>query len=284
MESPKRRGEMTLATTQQAVSVLFNMLVRRGYLRPLKYGDVLVFSVSTSILFYFYQHEPQYLGNVRGIFNYLIGKTDYLDTKLSQSITNITGKPVGTTGTVALHTVVGFLKSFSVGFLLKTCFRLIAGPKISRKFLRDLIELKHNRFPLFLGFLTALTRLLSSEISGKERPIVSLIVGFIAGLSILFSRNIEVSMWALSKAGEVVLRAAIAKGIIKPPKNGQILLYSTSCAVMFYSVVWETDCIRKSAWKFLNNATGDLLKHFPKLSEKLRGDIGLPEFPQKHKY
>jgi len=285
LESPKRRGEMTLATTQQAVSVAFNMLAKRGYIKPLEHGDVLVFAGSMSTLLYFYKHDPKVLGNIQGIFHTLIGKDDekphWIDSQLSQWRPKISQSPMGK---IIFVTVIGFIKSFLIGFFIKTLFRVVGGPNIIRnpgKFLRDSLALHNNRFPLFLGTLASTTRLLTTtfkEISGKDHPLATLAIGFLSGMSILLARSTEVSMWFASKAGEAVVRSAIDKGFFKPPPNGQTLLYSFATATIFYNIVYEKYNLRPSAWKFLLNVTGGpngLLGHFPKLGDSLRKDIGL---------
>jgi hypothetical protein len=179
-----------------------------------------------SVLFYFYQHDPKILGNVGGIFSTFIGREDekqfWFDDKTSKWMTTLTGFPGKSPPPflkILFGTLVGFLKGFLAGFFLKTTFKLIGGVgpgmfKDPKKLLRDSLSLQNNGFPLFLGVLTSITRFLSSlmrQILGKDHPLVTLVVGFISGLSILFSRSTEVSMWFASKAGEALVRSAIQR-------------------------------------------------------------------------
>jgi len=269
------------------------MMVRRGMIRPLEYGDVLVFAVSMSILFYYYQHEPKILGNIHGIFSTFIGREEdeqlhWFDDKISKWMTSFTGFPgkIPKPGfKIIFMTVIGFFKGFLVGFLIQTAIKIIGGVrpgelKDPKTFFKGLFSFRNNGFPLFLGMLTSLTRFLASvmrKILGRNHPVVTLAVGFISGLSILLARSTEVSMWFASKAGEALVQSAIQRKIFTPPKNAQTLLYSWATATIFYNVVFESYNIRPSVWKFLLNVTGGLMDHFPKIGEKLRKDIGIPQ-------
>jgi hypothetical protein len=188
----------------------------------------------------------------------------------------LVGKPTGV-GAIR-RSFSGALGALGTGILLQSIFKLIsAGPALFREPLRVFQELLlpgQHRFGLFLFTLTFLSRALS-ELCRRRRWMTPA-AGVVAGMSIGVSRSEEVSMWALSKAGQA-LAGSLSSWL---PSNGLFLLYSASTAVMFYNFVFETKNIRPTAYKFLLNVTGGnsgLMGHFPKLGDRLRPELDIPE-------
>lgn len=52
IERKERRGVLALYVANLAAEILFNMAVCRGYIKPIKYGEVLIFSITTALALY----------------------------------------------------------------------------------------------------------------------------------------------------------------------------------------------------------------------------------------
>jgi hypothetical protein len=75
-----------LYTANVAAESVFNMLVNRGYIRPLAHGAVMVFSMAWSTLLYLNHEAPNDLDNARGIVDTVHGRRfqpDSWDVKLA---------------------------------------------------------------------------------------------------------------------------------------------------------------------------------------------------------
>ena len=58
-ETKSRRTELALYIFPRFLESLFLFLVKHGYLRTIKNGEVLIFAVAMSIIMYVYQNEPR---------------------------------------------------------------------------------------------------------------------------------------------------------------------------------------------------------------------------------
>lgn len=60
-EHKSRRGELAFYMVPRALESLYNMLVKRGYAKHIRNGEVLVFALSMALIMYCYQNEPQHI-------------------------------------------------------------------------------------------------------------------------------------------------------------------------------------------------------------------------------
>eukprot|EP01118_Nematostelium_gracile_P014285 TRINITY_DN552_c0_g1_i1.p1 TRINITY_DN552_c0_g1~~TRINITY_DN552_c0_g1_i1.p1 ORF type:complete len:437 (-),score=27.14 TRINITY_DN552_c0_g1_i1:25-1335(-) len=267
LESEKRRREMTLATAQHATSALVNMLLRRRWLRPIPGADVLVFAASFASMYYLHLHRPSGAGTP--LLGKLVGRPGDKPHRLFRRVR----LPAG-----ALRTLSGSLGALGTGILLQSVLRVFSGPSVFRepgRLFRELLSPSRHRFGLFLFLLTFLSRALS-ELCRSWKWLTPA-AGFVSGLSIGISRSEEVSMWSLSKAVQAWVPALLPERL---PGNPLFLIYALSTGIMFYNVVFETKNMRSTAWHFLLKVTGGhtgLLGHFPKLGDRLRPELDIPE-------
>ena len=60
-EHKSRRSELAFYMVPRALESYYNMLVKRGYAKHLRNGEVLVFALSMALIMYCHQNEPQHI-------------------------------------------------------------------------------------------------------------------------------------------------------------------------------------------------------------------------------
>lgn len=78
VERPSRRGLLSLYVSNVATETLWRMAVARNIVTPLKYGQVIIFGLSSSILIYFFR-SGQHLAQKDSLFDilrFVVGKSE----------------------------------------------------------------------------------------------------------------------------------------------------------------------------------------------------------------
>ncbi|XP_049804819.1 transmembrane protein 135-like isoform X2 [Schistocerca nitens] len=73
VERPSRRGLLCLYVTNVASETLFRMAVWRGWVKPIPYGEVLIFMTSVSGLLYFYRSNHISHDSIYGLLRFIVG-------------------------------------------------------------------------------------------------------------------------------------------------------------------------------------------------------------------
>lgn len=93
IEKPFRRIELAVYVMNQAAETTFRMLVTRGYMKPIKYGVVMLFSIGLAILTYFHKFERESLGsNINGLMKVFVGveeERDFVEKRLHQAFSAV---------------------------------------------------------------------------------------------------------------------------------------------------------------------------------------------------
>jgi hypothetical protein len=69
-------------------------------------------------------------------------------------------------------------------------------------------------------------------------------------------RSSAISLYAATKALEVVYFKAVKRGWARSFYYGDVVLYSLSTALLFHTAFFESHNMRSSYWQFLLNVTG----------------------------
>lgn len=73
LERPSRRGLLALYVTNVATETLFRMAAWRGLVRPVPYGQVLIFSASIAALLYFYRGHQTKRDSMYSLLRFVVG-------------------------------------------------------------------------------------------------------------------------------------------------------------------------------------------------------------------
>eukprot|EP01119_Soliformovum_irregulare_P011092 TRINITY_DN2755_c0_g1_i2.p1 TRINITY_DN2755_c0_g1~~TRINITY_DN2755_c0_g1_i2.p1 ORF type:complete len:298 (+),score=75.06 TRINITY_DN2755_c0_g1_i2:553-1446(+) len=278
------------------------MAVGRNWIRPIRHGLTFLFALSFGILLYFHQKDENCLGgSTRSLMKVAVGtdaKPDILERKLSQAYIWLKKTLFHGEATIEdqpkdrrcnhfhsckSHALVGFGRSFLLGFTIRSCFALLPlllkPTKLMKKSPRIFTDRDILSLGVFLGLLSGGNRAIQCilrRIRGVEDGWNQLIAGFVVGWSFVLNGSIEVGMYVLSKAAEAVYRWLVKMRAIKPIWMGDKFLFSLSTAIMFYCSIWEPHHVRFSYFKFLVKASGNRYGRCVKAFAPVREDCGIP--------
>ncbi|XP_029106406.1 transmembrane protein 135 [Scleropages formosus] len=160
------------------------------------------------------------------------------------------------------YCVKGFVRMFSVGYLIQCCLRV---PSTFRQvFTRPsrLLSLLYNKenFQLgaFLGSFVSIykgTSCFLRWVRNLDDELHALVAGFLAGISMFFYKSTTISMYLFSKLVETVYFKGIEAGRFPYFPQADTLIYTVSTAICFQAAVMEVQNLRPSYWKFLLRLT-----------------------------
>nr|XP_006007168.1 PREDICTED: transmembrane protein 135 isoform X2 [Latimeria chalumnae] len=160
------------------------------------------------------------------------------------------------------YCVKGFIRMFSVGYLIQCCLRI---PSAFRHLFTKpsrLLSLFYNKenFQLgaFLGSFVSIYKGMSCFlrwVRNLDDEIHALIAGFLAGISMMFYKSTTISMYLASKLVETMYFKGIEAGKFPYFPQADTIIYAVSTAICFQAAVMEVQNLRPSYWKFLLRLT-----------------------------
>ncbi|KAK6485966.1 transmembrane protein 135-like [Huso huso] len=160
------------------------------------------------------------------------------------------------------YCVKGFVRMFSVGYLIQCCLRIPSAfrhlfTKPSR--LLSLLYNKENfQLGAFLGSFVSIykgTSCFLRWVRNLDDELHALIAGFLAGISMMFYKSTSISMYLASKLVETMYFKGIEAGKFPYFPHADTVIYAISTAICFQAAVMEVQNLRPSYWKFLLRLT-----------------------------
>uniref|UniRef100_A0A8D3A9W0 Transmembrane protein 135 n=1 Tax=Scophthalmus maximus TaxID=52904 RepID=A0A8D3A9W0_SCOMX len=283
LERKSRRGLLTIYMTNLATETLFRMAVTRGILKPIKHGEVLLFCITASLYMFFFRSKDGLKGFAFSALKFIIGKEE-IPTH-SGTTDHVKWWPVLTCAprpfflsrckhgprhrcckhyqdNCISYCVKGFVRMFSVGYLIQCCLKLPSAfrqmfSKPSR--LPSLFYNKENfQLGAFLGSFVSIYKgasCLLRWLRNIDDELHALIAGFLAGLSMFFYKSTSISMYLFSKLVETMYFKGIEAGRFPYFPHADTVIYAISTAICFQAAVMEVQNLRPSYWKFLLRLT-----------------------------
>uniref|UniRef100_A0A667XFS3 Transmembrane protein 135 n=1 Tax=Myripristis murdjan TaxID=586833 RepID=A0A667XFS3_9TELE len=291
IERKSRRGLLTIYMTNLATETLFRMAVTRGIIKPLKHGEV-----RTRCLCYFFVFILFIVGKEEIPTHSVLAEQNYpkpperiaaIETEESQGSAE---SPASRRKTLLAFTrellesickrgprhrcckhyqdncisycVKGFVRMFSVGYLIQCCLKVPAAfrqmfSKPSR--LPSLFYNKENfQLGAFLGSFVSIykgTSCFLRWVRNLDDELHALIAGFLAGISMFFYKSTSISMYLFSKLVETMYFKGIEAGHFPYFPHADTVIYAISTAICFQAAVMEVQNLRPSYWKFLLRLT-----------------------------
>lgn len=274
---------LALYMTNLACETLFKMAVSRGYLTPIKYGEVLLFSIATAGYLYLYRVPEGLKDEIRSAVRFLVGPgeeggvsqpnrslIDRLLPKASPAIQNIITRcrrlPIHRlcqhSHSCLSSVVEKGLELFCTGFAIQGVVKVLGAiPTMFRKPRHLLYALKHRdnfMFGAFIGSFAAIYNAvccLCRWVRGKDHQLHGLLAGFLAGWSMLFYKSSSIAMYAAIKLTEIIYFKGIKAGILPYIKWADVVLYTISTSICFHVTVFECHNLRPAYWNFLLRLT-----------------------------
>ncbi|XP_071990171.1 transmembrane protein 135 [Engystomops pustulosus] len=159
IERKSRRGLLTIYMANQASETLFRMGVTRGYVKPIRHGEVLLFCITAALYMFFFRCKDGLQGFAFSALKFIVGKEEIpAHTLLPETLYAKTGKKTkeqtetsrrinifsltrklmdsickhGPRHRCCKHyedncisyCIKGFIRMFSVGYLIQCCLRI----------------------------------------------------------------------------------------------------------------------------------------------------------------
>ncbi|XP_075552161.1 transmembrane protein 135-like [Dermacentor variabilis] len=326
LERKSRRQALAIYVCNIASETIFRMRVSRNEIRPIKHGEVILFSVASALFLYVIRRSGFSSDPVSRAFQFIVGREEVLasgGSSCSHTPSSSGGSPTppilragvdsppgdlagrgeaeekarqlvdyasrllddqgpgmqkrlaalglnarhwscGHKRGCVAHVFQGFLRPFMLGCGLRLLFRLVAA---RRRLMQDasciypvLFRRSNLWLGAFLGSFAGIYRLVSCLLrwSGDGRSDWhALPAGLLAGLSMFWYPSPSIALYLVWKLVENVYMAGMDKGVLPCVPNSPVLLYSVSCAVLFYAAVFEPHNLRPTYWAFLNRLSSD---------------------------
>jgi len=186
IEKPHRRTELAVYTANQAIELLYRMAVSRGIFPEIRNGREIIFTLSFAVLVYFHKHHRSCLANsIKTLLKLFIGVENEMDPVEAQvsklyfwyknhcpkfleflfsedEQSSPQNRRCKHSYGCKSYAVVGFLKTFLLGLIVKASFVLLPaillGPKkfVTRlpSFFSKIFGKSTLQFALFWGIIS----------------------------------------------------------------------------------------------------------------------------------
>ncbi|XP_011435666.2 transmembrane protein 135 isoform X2 [Magallana gigas] len=290
VERSDRRGLLAIYMANVATETAYRMVLSRGWIKPVKHGEVLLFSIASAIYLYFFR-KGHLAEQTKGALSFLVGKDELpiaereegpnhrrhgntLISRLSESSTfQRINKSLQTTPKHFLcqhsygcvhYVTKSFIKMFGLGYLVQGGVKLLGAlPRIYRNPSAVWHAIKHqDNFKLgaFLGCFSAIFKIVNCLLRwlrNKDSEVHGLLAGFLAGWSMLWYKSSTIALYTAYKLAEVLYFKGISKGLLPYIRCADIIIYSISTAFVFHVAVFEPHNLRPAYWNFLLKVTGN---------------------------
>ncbi|KAI3373661.1 hypothetical protein L3Q82_022272, partial [Scortum barcoo] len=256
LERKSRRGLLTIYMANLATETLFRMAVTRGFVKPIKHGEVRFIIGKEEIPTHSCHHRTHLHEAPREDSCYRdkgltsVSRKVHLQEENSDSLHQ---------GAARIN---GFVRMFSVGYLIQCCLKVPSAfrqmfSKPSR--LPSLFYNKENfQLGAFLGSFVSIykgTSCLLRWVRNIDDELHALIAGFLAGTSMFFYKSTTISMYLFTKLVETMYFKGIEAGRFPYYPQADTVLYAISTAICFQAAVMEVQNLRPTYWKFLLRLT-----------------------------
>uniref|UniRef100_UPI00358DE174 transmembrane protein 135 isoform X1 n=1 Tax=Myxine glutinosa TaxID=7769 RepID=UPI00358DE174 len=294
LERKSRRGLLTIYMANLATETLFRMCVSRGLLHPIRYGEVLLFCITSSLYLYLFRCKDGLQGFTFSALKFLVGREDAHGFAVPPRSTEAEGygAPEREKPRVLVHlgklyqqakeivqrgprhrccrhydencifsALKVFVRMFGVGYIIQCGLRI---PSAMRHFARPsrlastLVHPENLRLGAFLGsfaFLYKATSCILRWTRDSDEEEHALLSGFVAGLSMFFYQSTSISMYLASKLVETLYFRGIESGKLPYISNADTVIYAISTAICFHAAIMEVHNLRPSYWRFLLRLT-----------------------------
>nr|XP_018901993.1 PREDICTED: transmembrane protein 135-like [Bemisia tabaci] len=291
VERPSRRSLLSLYVTNVASETLYRMAVYRGLIRPIQFGEVLIFSLSTSFLLYFFrnQQSDSFRDSIFSLFRFVVGRHEEMNDDKSESspvpgssqIRNLNffdpvfhfadwlklqtlnpccPHPFG----CAYYAAQGLTKLFAVGYGLQLSLKILIHSKRIMKHPRLLpkIMIRPDTMKLgaFLGGFSFLFRAVSCSLRklyGRDDQKFAIPAGFLAGFSFFFYRDNTIALYVMWKTFQILYNRGAEKKMLPELPQASVFFHCLSTAILFHAALLEPHNLRPSYWRFLLGMSGE---------------------------
>jgi len=289
IEKPNRRQALAFYMLNLASEIVFRMATTKGYFKPVKHGETLLFALSLAAWYHLIKSEGFGHDPVSAAVKVLIGRDEAKSRSSkaggqraeSGSLAGNSGGGSGSgSGALGLRWPGG--RHASCPHAQRSCLEYVLAPAPSRFLLgyaiqcalklsakahqllqapgptlrESLLSAGSLRFGLFLATLVSGGRLASCLLrrhsNSNQCAWHAALSGFVAGLSMLWAPRSSLSMYVMWKAVEQYYLQAAKAGRVRYFDFTILTIYSASAATILYAFALEPRFVRPSYMKFLD--------------------------------
>ncbi|XP_054157368.1 transmembrane protein 135-like, partial [Oppia nitens] len=292
IEKRSRRAALAIYCANIASETLYRMLVNRNYIRPVPRGEVILFTVSISVILlivrkYGYGKDAvssglKFILGAEESGNYVINHRCSNNIKISDKIKSLIlemdscvvrhPKCKHTYNSCLLNTLWYSMRNFAIGWSAQLVLSVFTKQKFLKlpitTFINGLTDKRNINFGLFLSTFTVVYKsmiCLLHKTNSLPPEWYTIIASLCAGPTMLLSTssmNTTITMYLLWKAIEMVYLLAVRNGLLGGVNQTVILLYAISTAQLAYVTILEPRAMRSSYLKFIDRITGQKLNSF----------------------
>ena len=263
IERRNRRAALAFYVANVASECFFNVCVLRGYIRPLPHGEVVLFTVSMTVLLYLvkkkgFGHDPVSLA-----LRFLIGTSEATAKKVRfQDDDSSSSSVCGHRDECYAYITRGFVKAFGAGWIAQSALMTLPKIQVLKQipscFLNNLLSRQSANFALFLGSFCAIYKGISCYLRQRQRSSEDwhcIVAALAAGPAMLCSPNSTVTLYLMWKMIESVFFIGVDRGLLRYHMEMLYCMYAASVGVIFYTGVLEPSMLRPSYAKFIDRVT-----------------------------
>uniref|UniRef100_A0A1B6FXY6 Transmembrane protein 135 N-terminal domain-containing protein n=2 Tax=Cuerna arida TaxID=1464854 RepID=A0A1B6FXY6_9HEMI len=276
VERPSRRSLLSLYVTNVASETLFRMAVWRKWLKPVKYGEVIIFTLSSAVLLYFYRGSHNKKDSIYSLLRFFVGPCE--ESGYSK---HIEGEPPSSRSTTItsyylkshptcphLHSCLHYclkngVKLFSIGCGLQLSLKLLLQmnriAKTPKLVISNVFQLDTLRLGAFFAGFGGVFRMVSCllrHVRGEDCQLHAVPAGLGAGLAFFFFRDNTAALYAMWKTIQILYNMGVDKGHLPPFPGGSVFFHALATAILFHAAIIEPHNVRPSYWRFLTNISG----------------------------
>nr|XP_022906472.1 transmembrane protein 135-like [Onthophagus taurus] len=261
IEKPSRRTLLALYLSNIATETVWNMLVSRKTVQPIRFGEVAIFAGSISVLLTIFRSGLHLIKNEKHIdplfkvLRLIIGKDEETIKK--------TKKLCPHRFSCLNYILKGTSKIFLIGLSIQLGIKLVLNAKILVKtptkfFFESIFRLNSIKLATFLAGTCGIFRAASCflrKITGEDHFMYAIPAGLLAGIAFTQYPKKTIALYVLWKTLHIVYNLGIDHNLVPEIPGFNMILYSLSVAILFHTAMFEPQNLRLSYWKFLYNGS-----------------------------
>uniref|UniRef100_A0A1B6CPS4 Transmembrane protein 135 N-terminal domain-containing protein n=1 Tax=Clastoptera arizonana TaxID=38151 RepID=A0A1B6CPS4_9HEMI len=260
------------------------MAVWRDWIKPIKYGEIMIFCISVSMLLYLYRgtHTND---SIYSLLRFIVGpceeqgyqkkpQTQYVkSTDLFSKVKHYiqiqsTSASCPHNHSCLFYSMRNGLKLFAIGYGLNLCLKLLLQmKKIAYRptlIFSHMFRMETFRLGAFFGGFGCLFRVVSCtlrRVSCTDSQFHAIPAGAVAGLSFFFYRDNTVALYFMWKALQIIYGLGAEKEMLPQFPHANIFFHAFATAVLFHAALLEPHNLRPSYWRFLTSVSGTKIVH-----------------------
>ncbi|XP_015365059.1 PREDICTED: transmembrane protein 135-like isoform X2 [Diuraphis noxia] len=241
IERPSRRGLLSLYVTNVASETFYNMMVNRGIIKPIRYGDLFIFGSSITLLLYFFRGQHNKTDSIYSLLRFVVGSSEENNYKkpLLSPQTHQSGK---SNQGIIRQAITDIYQAYcTIDSELKTIWT------------SDLCPHTYGCLYYILSIVSCLMR----RFLGKDSKYICIPAGLLASLTYCVYRNNSITLYVMLKTLQIMYIKGSNDGHFPDLPRANIFFYCFSTAILIHAAILEPHNLRPSYWKFLQSLSGE---------------------------